>query len=54
MTRYLAIFDLCSIKSQICYRQVLHGFQDHGKLDQDVLIVWLRVSAEMLGQRRRC
>src|SRR6266542_6259850 len=48
--RYLASFDLRSMKSQICYRQVLHGFQDvverHGKLDQDVLIAWLRVSAE--------
>ena len=48
--RYLASLDLCSIKSQTCYRQVLHGFQDvverHSKLDQDVLIAWLRVSAE--------
>jgi hypothetical protein len=48
--RYVASLDLRSMKSQTCYRQVLHGFQDvaerHSKLDQDVLIAWLRVSAK--------
>jgi integrase/recombinase XerD len=48
--RYLASLDLRSMKSQTCYRQVLHGFQDvvehHNKLDQDVLIAWLRVSTK--------
>ncbi|UVK50008.1 tyrosine-type recombinase/integrase (plasmid) [Mesorhizobium sp. AR02] len=48
--RYLASLDLRSMKSQTCYRQVLNGFQDvverHGKLDQHVLVAWLRISAE--------
>jgi hypothetical protein len=48
--RYLASLDLRSMKSQACYGQVLHGFQDvverHSELDQDVLITWLRKSAE--------
>lgn len=47
---YLASLDLRSMKSRACYRQVLHGFQDvverHGELGQDVLVAWLRVSAE--------
>lgn len=48
--RYLASLGLRSMNSQACYRQVLHGFQDvaerHSELDQDVLVAWLRVSAE--------
>jgi integrase len=48
--RYVASLDLRSMKSQTYYRQVLHGFQDvaerHSKLDQDMLIAWLRVSAK--------
>lgn len=47
---YLAGLGLRSMKSRACYRQVLHGFQDiaerHCALGQDVLIAWLRVSAE--------
>lgn len=47
---YLARLGLRSIKSRTCYRQVLHGFQDvverHSELGQDVLVAWLRVSAE--------
>jgi len=47
---YLASLGLRSIKSRACYHQVLHGFQDvaerHSELDQDMLVAWLRVSAE--------
>lgn len=47
---YLASLDLRSLKSRACYCQVLHGFQDvaelHCELGQDVLVAWLRVSAE--------
>lgn len=47
---YLASLGLRSMKSRACYRQVLHGFQDvaerHSELGQDVLVAWLRVSAE--------
>lgn len=47
---YLARLGLRSMKSRTCYRQVLHGFQDvaerYDELGQDVLIAWLRVSAE--------
>jgi integrase len=48
--RYVASLNLRSMKSRTCYRQVLYGFQDvverHSKLDQEVLIAWLRISAE--------
>lgn len=47
--RYVASFDLHSMKSRTCYGQVLHGFQDvaerHEPLDQEVLLAWLRESA---------
>ena len=47
---YLASLGLRSMKSRACYRQVLHSFQDvaerHCELGEDVLIAWLRVSAE--------
>jgi len=47
---YLLGLGLRSTKSRACYRQVLHGFQDvaegHSGLGQDVLVVWLRASAE--------
>jgi integrase/recombinase XerD len=47
---YLASLDLRSMKSRTCYRQILHGFQDvverHAELGQDVLVAWLRASAE--------
>ena len=47
---HLTGLGLRSMKSRTCYRQVLHGFQDvaehHSELGQDVLVAWLRVSAE--------
>lgn len=47
--RHVASLDLRSMKSQACYRQVLHGFQDvaerYDALDQEVLQAWLRESA---------
>lgn len=47
---YLSSLGLRSTKSLACYRQVLQGFQDvaegHNELGQDVLVAWLRVSAE--------
>jgi integrase/recombinase XerD len=47
--QYVASLDLRSMKSQTCYRQVLHGFQDvverYEALNQEVLLAWLRESA---------
>ena len=47
--RYVASLDLRSMKSRTCYRQVLYGFQDvaerHEALDQEVLLAWLKGSA---------
>jgi len=47
--RYVASLDLRSMKSRTCYRQVLYGFQDvaerHEALDQEVLLAWLKESA---------
>ncbi|GAN82074.1 tyrosine-type recombinase/integrase [Acidocella aminolytica] len=48
--RFVASLDLHSTKSRTCYAQVLHGFQDVAEryhvFDQEVLLVWLRESAE--------
>jgi integrase/recombinase XerD len=50
INHYLASLDLRSMNSRTLYGQVLHGFQDvaecHSELSQDVLVAWLRLSAE--------
>ena len=50
IARYLAGFGLRSTNRRTHYKQVLHSFQDvaerHAKLDQDVLVAWLRALSD--------